>query len=100
MSQTFEQLLAKTKPEIVERARAKADVMLLEIRLAELRKQAEFTQKQLADIMGVKQPTVAGIEKSGQDIKLSTLKKYVDSLGGKLSIDVELPNGSRYGFSL
>lgn len=100
MSRTFEQLLEQEKPDISKAAREKADIILLEIRLAELRKQLEFTQKELAEIMGVKQPTIAGIEKSGQNIKLFTLKKYVDSLGGKLSIDVELPNGSRYGFNL
>ncbi len=100
MSRTFEQLLEQEKPEIVKRAKEKTTIMLLEIHLAELRKQAEFTQKQLADIMGVKQPTIAGIEKEGQDIKLSTLKKYVNSLGGKLTIDVELSNGNRYEFSL
>ena len=100
MSITFEQLLAQQKPEVVKAAREKADAMLIEIHLAELRKQAEMTQQKIAESMGVKQPTIAGIEKSGQDIKLSTLKKYVNSLGGKLTIDIELADGSRHGFSL
>jgi len=100
MSRTFEQLLAQQKPEVVKAAREKADAMLIEIHLAELRKQAEMTQQKIAESMGVKQPTIAGIEKSGQDIKLSTLKKYVNSLGGKLTIDIELADGSRHGFSL
>jgi predicted transcriptional regulator len=44
------------------------------IYLAELRKKLEITQMEMADAMGVKQPTIAGMEKPGQYIKLSILK--------------------------
>lgn len=47
---------------------------------------------------GIKQPTVAGMEKPGRDVKLSTLGRYVDAIGGKLNIDVELPDGTHYMF--
>ena len=50
--------------------------------------------------MGVKQPTIAGMEKNGQDIKLSSLKKYIEATGGKLNIDIEMDDGSHYGFSV
>lgn len=50
--------------------------------------------------LGIKQPTVAGMEKPGRDLKLSTLKRYVEAAGGKLRLDVELPDGSHYGFVL
>ncbi len=99
MSRTFEQLLQQEKPSIVKAAKEKAETMLLEIHLAEIRKQLNLTQQELAVLMGVKQPTIAGIEKSGQKLKLSTLKKYIDSLGGHLSINVELPNGNSYNFN-
>jgi hypothetical protein len=36
--------------------------------------------------------------KPGRDLKLSTLKRYVEAAGGKLRLDVELPDGSHYGF--
>ena len=46
----------------------------------------------------MKQPTVSDMERPGHDIKLSSLKRYVEATGGKLSIDVELPDGSHFGF--
>ncbi len=56
------------------------------------------TQVEMAQAPGIKQPTVAGMEKPGRDIKLSTLRRYVDAIGGKLNIDVELPDGTHYMF--
>lgn len=54
----------------------------------------------MAQALGIKQPTVAGMEKPGRDLKLSTLKRYVEATGGKLRLDVELPDGFHYGFVL
>ncbi len=100
MGRTLEQLLADEKPEVVANARNKAAEMLLGIHLAELRERARKTQNELADALGVKQPTVAVMEKAGRDIKLSSLKRYVEATGGKLRIDVELPDGTHFGFSV
>jgi len=33
-------------------------------------------------------------------IKLSSLKRYVEVTGGKLHVDVELSDGTHYGFSV
>ena len=74
--------------------------MLLNIHLAELREKAQLTQTEIAGSMGVKQPTVAGMEKIGQDIKLSSLKKYIEATGGKLNLDIEMADGSHFGFSI
>lgn len=98
MARSLEQILKNEKPEVVAKAKTLAAGMLLEINLAELRKKLEITQMELADAMGVKQPTIAGMEKPGQDIKLSSLKKYVEATGAKLHLDIELPDGSHYGF--
>lgn len=77
MARKLEDLLAQEKPEVVAAAKAKAGDMLLDIRLAEIRLLAEKTQADIADAMGVKQPTIAGLEKVGQDMRLSSLKRYV-----------------------
>lgn len=100
MSRTLSEILANEKPEVVAHAKELATEMLLNIHLAELRERVELTQQQIAQAMGVKQPTIAGMEKVGQDIKLSSLKKYVEATGGKLRLDVEMPDGSHYGFSV
>jgi transcriptional regulator with XRE-family HTH domain len=100
MGSTLEELLGREKPEVVAMAKEKAASLLLGIRLAELRKQARFTQTEIAGVLGIKQPTVASMERDGQDIFLSSLKKYVEAMGGKLSLDVELPDGRHFGFNL
>lgn len=100
MGRTLEQLLADEKPQVVAAAQAQAQDMLLNIHLAELREQVAKTQVEMAKRLGVKQPTVAGMEKPGRDIKLSTLKRYVEAAGGKLRLDVELPDGSHYAVTL
>ena len=100
MPRTLEQILATEKPEIVAKAREKAEEMLLNIHLAELRERVQKTQVDVAHILDIKQPTVAGMEKPGHDLKLSSLKRYIEAIGGKLRLDVELPDGTHYRFSV
>ena len=100
MSRSLQQILDTEKPKVVAKANELASQMLLVIHLAELRDKAQLTQMQVAAAMGVKQPTVAGMEKLGQDIKLSSLKKYIEATGGKLRLEVEMPDGSHFGFSV
>lgn len=98
MGKSLRQLLAEEKPEVVAAARVQADEILLNIHLAELREKVNKTQVEMAQALGIKQPTVAGMEKPGRDVKLSTLRRYVEAIGGKLNIDVELPDGTHYMF--
>ncbi|EME4037723.1 TPA: XRE family transcriptional regulator [Morganella morganii] len=98
MGKSLRQLLAEEKPEVAAAARVQADEILLNIHLAELREKVKKTQVEMAQALGIKQPTVAGLEKPGRDVKLSTLRRYVDAIGGKLNIDVELPDGTHYMF--
>ncbi len=100
MGRTLEQLIAAEKPEVVADAEARATEILLNIHLAELREKVQKTQVEMAQTLGIRQPTVAGMEKPGRDLKLSTLKRYVEAAGGKLSLNIELPDGSHYGFVL
>ena|SRR3990167_659634 len=98
MARTLEQILAVEKPEVIAEAHEKAAEMLLNIHLAELRELVQKTQVDVAQTLGIKQPSVAEMEKRGRDLKLSSLKRYVEATGGKLRLDVELPNGTHYGF--
>ena len=100
MARTLEQILAVEKPEIVKKAQEKAEEILINIHLAELRELVQKTQVDLAGVLRIKQPTVAEMEKPGRDLKLSSLKRYVEATGGKLRLDVELPDGTHYGFAV
>ena len=100
MARTLQEIIDREKPEVVKKAKAIASEILLNIHLAELRERAQLTQHEIAGAMGVKQPTIAGMEKIGQDIKLSSLKKYIEATGGKLNLDIEMSDGSHFGFSV
>lgn len=97
---TLEQLLNKLPPKRQARIQQMADEMILDYKLQQIREELELSQQQLADAMGIKQPTLSEIENRGIDIKLSTLKRYVETMGGKLRIDVELPTGKHIGFKI
>ena len=100
MGRNLEQLIADEKPDVVASAQAMAADILLNIHLAELREKVQKTQVEMAQALGIRQPTVAVMEKPGRGLKLSSLKRYVEAAGGKLKLDVELPDGSHYEFVL
>ncbi len=98
MGRTLEQIIAAEKKGVVAEAQVQAADIMLNIHLAELREKVQKTQVEMAQALGIRQPTVAGMEKPGRDLKLSTLKRYVEAAGGKLRLDIELPDGTHYDF--
>ena len=100
MARTLQEIIDQEKPEVVKKSQAMASEMLLNIHLTELRERAELTQNDIAGVMGVKKPAIVDIEQVGQDVKLSFLKKYVEAIGGKLNLDIEMSDGSRFGFAV
>lgn len=71
-----------------------ADELILETGLQLLREELALSQKSVAEAMGVKQPRITQIEQSGADQRLITIKRYIEAMGGKLSLCVEMPDGS------
>jgi DNA-binding XRE family transcriptional regulator len=59
--------------------------MQLEIALADLRESRGVSQSAVAEILETSRPNVSRIEKEA-DVRLSTLERYVEALGGKLEI--------------
>ncbi len=58
--------------------------------LKKLRKSADLTQEELAAALHVGQDTISRLEKRS-DMLLSTLRHYVESLGGELTLVASLP---------
>ena len=58
--------------------------------LQQLRRAAGRAQVDIAAALRIKQPSVSKIEKQ-TDLYLSTLRSYVEALGGKLELVVRLP---------
>jgi len=59
--------------------------------LKDLRQAAQQTQQVLAAALGVGQDTISRLEQRS-DMLLSTLRHYVQSMGGKLNLVAEFPN--------
>jgi DNA-binding XRE family transcriptional regulator len=77
-------LPAKRRTRIEKRAMALAT-------LKDLRLAAEQTQADLAAELGVGQDAISRLEKRS-DMLLSTLRHYVESMGGKLELVAQFPN--------
>ena len=90
---TLREAIAARSPESQARIKEMADEMILETGLQLLREEVQVSQKKLAELMGVSQPAITQIEQRGNDVKLATLKRYIEAMGGKLSLTVELPEG-------
>jgi DNA-binding XRE family transcriptional regulator len=61
------------------------------IALTELRESRGVTQKKLAGALAVTQPNVSRIEHQ-DDLFLSTLRSYVEALGGRLELRAVFPD--------
>lgn len=59
--------------------------------VARLRLRRGLTQKQLADLVGTKQPSIARLESGQVAPRLSFLKRVVEALGGTLTVHIEAP---------
>lgn len=100
MAKNLKQLMAERSPESQERITRMAEEMVLEVRLQALREQLAMSQAEVAKAMGISQPSVVAIEQRGNDIKLSTMKRYIEAMGGKLRLNVELPDGKHMEFAV
>jgi DNA-binding XRE family transcriptional regulator len=83
-------LQAKRRKKIERRA---ASLIAEEMTMRELRRARQVTQVEMAKVLGVKQEQVSRIE-SRTDLHISTLRRSVEALGGKLSIIAEFPDGA------
>ncbi len=62
-----------------------------EMTLQELRRAREMTQVRMAKSLGVAQKQVSEIEKR-TDMHISTLRRSIEAMGGKLSLVAEFPD--------
>jgi DNA-binding XRE family transcriptional regulator len=91
MARSLEQVIAALPREQQEQIEARYDELRQEVDgLRELRQIAGKAQEDVATALNIKQPSVSKIEKQA-DMYLSTLRGYVEAIGGKLELTVKLP---------
>ena len=79
-------------PEGQRRAEKAAQAMLAEMPLNELRQARGLSQKMLAKVLHVQQPSIAKIEKR-TDMYISTLRSHIEAMGGELEVVARFPDG-------
>jgi Helix-turn-helix domain len=88
---TLDEILAEMPEERRARIQKRAEEISAEINLRELRHLRKLTQARLSRKLKIGQEGVSRIEKR-TDLYISTLRSYVEGVGGKLSLVVELPD--------
>ncbi len=94
MAKKFRDLAARTmSAEAKSRAAARTKAMLSEMHLQDLRRARQLSQEDLAERLGASQPEVSKIE-SRADMYVSTVRRYIEAMGGELDIVARFPDGS------
>ncbi|MBW8068298.1 XRE family transcriptional regulator [Ferrovum sp.] len=88
MAKKLDDVMAALPQERKQRVEARAMELAT---LKDLRQASRQTQEQLAAVLGVGQDAISRLEKRS-DMLLSTLRHYVESMGGKLELVAQFPN--------
>jgi transcriptional regulator with XRE-family HTH domain len=101
MARNYKELQAKMNPADVADNKQRVREELQRMALDELRNAKQLTQADMAELLDVPQSSISRIEQRA-DMYLSTLRNYVQAMGGILQIQAIFPEGgavviSRFG---
>jgi transcriptional regulator with XRE-family HTH domain len=88
INEKIKQLPAAQRKRVESRA---AELVREEMTLRELRKARKLTQARVAKALGITQDSVSRLEQRS-DLLLSTLRKTVEAMGGRLTLVAEFPD--------
>jgi transcriptional regulator with XRE-family HTH domain len=92
MARKIKELYDKLTPESLAIVKAKTAAILAELPLQELRQARHLSQTTLAKTMNIPQSNVSRIERQ-TDTYVSTVRSFVEAMGGKLNIVASFPDG-------
>jgi DNA-binding XRE family transcriptional regulator len=93
MARNFRELEAQMSPERRARVEARVKEELAKMPLHQLRNAREMTQTRLAEVLEMDQGNISKLEKR-TDMYLSTLRSYIEAMGGSLEIRAVFPDGA------
>ena len=93
MAKNFNKLREVMSASARQQADRLAELMLEEMPLHELRQARGLSQKMLADVLQVQQPSIAKLEKR-TDMYISTLRSHIEAMGGELDVIARFPDGA------
>lgn len=92
MTKKWSDIRRKHSPKVEERIRRRVEAAAQVMTLDQLRRARELTQVELAKALKINQGAVSTMEKR-TDMYVSTLRNYVEAMGGSLKITAEFPEG-------
>ncbi|HEY7905755.1 MAG TPA: XRE family transcriptional regulator [Wenzhouxiangella sp.] len=92
MAKPFKKLRDNMPLEARKTASNKAQQMMQDMLLAELRQARKLSQEQIAGSLHVKQASVSKLERR-TDMYISTLRNFIKAMGGELEITAKFPDG-------
>jgi len=92
MARNFDELRAKMSPESNARVVARVKAELARMPLQQIRNARQMTQTRLAELLEIDQGNISKLEQR-TDMYLSTLRSYVEAMGGTLEIRAVFPEG-------
>lgn len=92
MAKPFKNLIDKMPQERREKIEDRAQGILLEMALQELRQSRQLTQRQLADTLNLNQAALSKMENQ-TDMHVSTLRRILSAMGAELKIVAQFPDG-------
>jgi predicted XRE-type DNA-binding protein len=93
MAKSFDERVKRTTTKKTrQRAAERTQELLGDLLLSEIRELAGKSQSQVADVLGIKQPSLSKLEKQS-DMQISTLRRIVNALGGELEVIARFPKG-------
>ena len=90
MPKTLDQVIAALPQDEQDTIKRRAQELITQTSLRELRKALGLTQKQLAEALEVSQAAVSKQERR-KEIQVSTLCEVVEAMGGKVEITAHFP---------
>jgi transcriptional regulator with XRE-family HTH domain len=94
MAKSLDELVKRTTTKKTQaKAARRAQELLGELLLGEVRQLAGKRQQEVAQTLGMKQPSLSKLEKQ-TDMQISTLRKIVQALGGELEVLARFPSGT------
>ena len=91
MAKSFKDLVNQLPVERLENIENRAQGMLLEMALQEIRQNRHLTQQQMASDLKLNQAALSKMENQS-DIHVSTVRKIVTAMGGHLKLVAQFPD--------
>ena len=92
MATKWSEIKGKMDPERRQRMEQRTRELVAQLPLHELRRAKEMTQATMAEMLDTSQSEISKIEHR-TDVYLSTLRRYVEAMGGELEIRAVFADG-------